>query len=222
MKTNKPKKYQYNCQLIDAWLTNQLPEAGGYYTGSSAYLECDATHFWVGRDQEFLLAVKNRDLLGQHVATLVRPVSDIPFTGAVHDAIGMVAGSFSEERSIRYFVPTSQRQRQYDSNRHETRGPTGIPTLLVPKLEESMSRCSIESLHPIILDYYDRNIRKHVASKHGLWAPLLGYFKWKPKEDQHSYVMSTVRKTFEALGIPFNEEWNKLATLRAAKLRLAA
>lgn len=218
MKTNKPKKYQYNCQLIDAWLTNQLPPEGGYYNGSSTYLECDETRFWAGRDRAFLLALKHPKAL------LLSPVADIPFTGAVCEASRMVAASFTEPRKIRFLLPKSERKQHWQMYRTEERPPCGIPTLFVPRLCEDMATWSIERMAPAFYRYYDRAFQKHFASrKCGADAHLLGYYSWQwGDKDKHSGAVRRVKKTFEALNIPFNEEWSQMALMRTAKLRLAA
>lgn len=218
MKTNKPKKYQYNCQLIDAWLTNQLPPEGGYYKGSSTHLECDATHFWAGEDQAFLLALKHR-----YFALLLSPVADIPFTGAVCDASRMVAASYTQTRDIRFLVPPEKRQKSYQLYNMEKRNPCGIPTLFVPHLCEDMVSASIESLLPAVYKYYDRAFKKHFAAKCGKSSHLLGYYDWKWNDkDKHTKAIARVKQTFNALSIPFKPEWDQMALMRTAKMRLAA
>ena len=222
MKTNKPKKYQYNCQLIDAWLTNQLPPEGGYYKGSSTHLECDATHFWAGEDQAFLLALKHPDF-----ALLLSPIADIPFTGAVAEASRMVAASFTEGRTIRFLLPKDQRknQRHYDMYEEEKKPALGIPTLIVPRLCEDMVAASIESLLPSVHNYYDRAFQKHFAARqHGACMHLLGYWSWLGYRNphNHSHAVALVKKTFNALSIPFKPEWDQMALMRTAKMRLAA
>ena len=219
MKTNKPKKFQYNCQLIDAWLTNQLPPEGGYYKGSSTYLECDATHFWAGEDQAFLIALKHPKAL------LLSPVADIPFTGAVSDASRMVAASYTEFRKIRFLLPKSERKQHWQMYREEQRPPTGVPTLIVPRLCEDMANMFLEMLLPSVYNYYDRAFQKHFAARqHGASVHLLGYWAWLGyrNPDNHSEAIARVKKTFEALNIPFKEEWNQMALMRTAKKRLAA
>ena len=219
MKTNKPKKYQYNCQLIDAWLTNQLPPEGGYYKGSSTYLECDATHFWAGEDQAFLLALKHPDF-----ALLLSPVADIPFTGAVCDASRMVAASYTQTRDIRFLLPPERRKNTYQLYNIEKRNPCGIPTLFVPHLCEDMVSESIESLLPAVYKYYDRSFRKHFAAQgRGAGHHLLGYYDWKWNDkDKHTKAVARVKQTFNALSIPFKPEWDQMALMRTAKMRLAA
>jgi hypothetical protein len=218
MKTNKPKKYQYNCHLIDAWLTDQLPPEGGYYTGSSTYLECDATHFWAGEDQAFLLALKHPKAL------LLSPVADIPFTGAVCDASRMVAASYTESREIRFLLPKNERQKNWEMYRIEKRPPIGIPTLFVPRLREDMANMFLEMLLPSVHKYYDRAFQKHFAARsHGASNHLLGYYAGYYRDsDQHSAPVARVKKTFAALNLPFKEEWNQMALLLTAKKRLAA
>lgn len=220
MKTNKPKKYQYNCQLIDAWLTDQLPPEGGYYKGSSTHLECDATHFWAGEDQAFLLALKHRDF-----ALLLSPVADIPFTGAVCDASRMVAASYTQTRDIRFLIPPEKRQ-SYQMYNIEKRNPCGIPTLFVPHLCEDTASVSIESLLPAVYKYYDRAFKKHFAAKHnGNSSHLLGYYNWNFRNtarDTHIEIVARVKQTFNALSIPFKPEWDQMALMRTAKMRLAA
>ena len=220
MKTNKPKKYQYNCQLIDAWLTNQLPPEGGYYTGSSTYLQCDATHFWAGEDQAFLLALKHPDF-----ALLLSPVADIPFTGAVCDASRMVAASYTETREIRFLVPPEKREKRYPLYNMEKRNPCGIPTLLVPRLCEEMASVSIESLLPAVYKYYDRAFKKHFAARErGAHVHLIGHYEewgWSDPS-HHEKAVALVKKSFNALNIPFKQEWSQMALMRTAKMRLAA
>ena len=221
MKTNKPKKYQYNCQLIDAWLTNQLPPEGGYYKGSSTHLECDAAHFWAGEDQAFLLALKHPKAL------LLSPVADIPFTGAVCDASHMVAASFTESREIRFLLPKNERKQSqsWHMYRMEHRGPIGVPTLFVPRLCEDMANMFLEMLLPSVYNYYDRAFQKHFAAReNGAHPHLLGYYAWDNYRDpnKHDKAVARVKKSFEALNIPFKEEWNQMALMRTAKKRLAA
>jgi hypothetical protein len=219
MKTNKPKKYPYNCQLIDAWLTNQLPPEGGYYKGSSTHLECDATHFWAGEDQAFLLALKHPDF-----ALLLSPVADIPFTGAVCDASRMVAASYTQTRDIRFLVPLERREKSHQLYNIEKRNPCGIPTLFVPHLCEGMVSASIESLLPAVYKYYDRAFKKHFAAKgRGAGHHLLGYYDWNWNDkDKHTKAVARVKQTFNALSLPFKPEWDQMAFLRTAKMRLAA
>lgn len=221
MKTNKPKKFQYNCQLIDAWLTDQLPPEGGYYKGSSTYLECDATHFWAGEDQAFLLALKHPKAL------LLSPIADIPFAGAVAEASRMVAASFTEKRTVRFLLPKDQRknQRHYDMYDVKEKPALGIPTLIVPRLCEDMANMFLEMLLPSVYNYYDRAFQKHFAARqHGASMHLLGYWAWLGyrNPDNHSEAIARVKKTFEALNIPFKPEWDQMALMRTAKKRLAA
>jgi hypothetical protein len=219
MKFNKPKKYQYNCQLVDAWLTNQLPPEGGFYKGSSTHLECDATHFWAGEDQAFLLATKHPKAL------LLSPVADIPFTGAVCDSSRMVAASYAQNRTIRFLLPKHERKKHWEMYRQEKRPPIGIPTLFVPRLREEMCNMFLEMLLPSVYKYYDRAFQKHFAAReHGAHAHLLGYYAWDNYRDpnKHATAVSLVRRSFDALNIPFKEEWNQMALLRTAKKRLAA
>ena len=219
MKMNKPKKFQYNCQLIDAWLTNQLPPEGGYYKGSSTYLECDATNFWAGEDQAFLLALKHPKAL------LLSPVADIPFTGAVCDSSRMVAASYTESRKIRFLLPKSERKQHWQMYRTEERPPIGIPTLFVPRLCEDMANMFLEMLVPSVSNYYARAFQKHFAAReHGAHPHLLGYYAWDNHRDpnKHDKAVALVKRSFEALNIPFKKEWSQMALMRTAKKRLAA
>lgn len=219
MKTNKPKKYQYNCQLIDAWLTNQLPPEGGYYKGSSTHLECDATHFWAGEDQAFLLALKHPKAL------LLCPVADIPFTGSVTQATRIVAASYTQPRKVSYLIPLAERKQRHHMNRQEDRPPTGIPTLFVPRLREDMANMFLEMLLPSVYKHYDRAFQKHFAAReNGASDHLLGYYAYRSyrEPDKHTGAVALVKKSFNALNIPFKPEWDQMALMRTAKKRLAA
>ncbi|NDE17035.1 hypothetical protein EBZ80_19115, partial [bacterium] len=125
--------------------------------------------------------------------------------------------------TIRFFIPPEYRKRTHGFYQMEERDATGVPTVLVPRLTEDMATCSLESLHPAILAYYDRAFAKHFSNKYGASKQLLGHCVSGWREDGfHVPATQRVRETFNALNIPWKQEWSDMATLRAAKLRLAA